>query len=175
MIKSRKKGRGGARKDAGRKKVITDLSWIDIGIMCERLQTEDAERAAVAKYEQLDRTKRIRGVQKSVVRHRITDQRKIDERWVQAGLSDMIQDRPDVIKKPTPRAVSLKVRRVATRGEIYTRVSDALVRMGRRRITPNQVRDAWYRYHRLLVLKGGREGVASDAEILDVLAALDRN
>jgi hypothetical protein len=139
MIK--KKGRGGARPNAGRKRVINNLTWIDIGRMCERLQGQDAEDAALLKYEQLDRTKKIREAQKLIVKRRITSQPEIDEIWAMAGIE---------INKPGARVVSLKPRRVATREQIIARVSDACFKIGRRRITPRQVRESWYRYRALL-------------------------
>ena len=78
MIK--KKGRGGARKGAGRKPVIKRLTWIDIGILCERLQKE-GEEVARGMREQRPGVKKVREFQKLVVERRITSQSQRDAVW----------------------------------------------------------------------------------------------
>jgi hypothetical protein len=158
----KKKGRGGARKNAGRKRVPISLhDIIVIGSMCERVQTEDAKRAARAEYEKRPRTAQIRRVQKEVRKHRITDPRMIDALWEGATLSS----RPDhsgqppqearavrSINKMGARVVRLKIRRVATREEVCNRVSDGLLRSGRLRMTPRRVREVWHQYRAFLAI-----------------------
>jgi len=138
-----KKGRGGARKGAGRKRVVKGLSWMDIGIMCERLQKEDAARAVLNKYESLPRTKLIREVQREIVKQRHTKPLAIGLEWIDARIK---------INKPGARVASLKIKRVATREEICARVSDACFKLGRLRMTPRRMRDCWDRYRQLLAL-----------------------
>jgi len=134
---------------------------IVIGSMCERLQVEDAERAAHAEYEKRQRTVKIRRVQKQVREHRITDSRMIDALWGGATLAS----RPDHsgqtlqqgtavrgINKNGARVVRLKIHRVATREEVCNRVSDGLLRSGRLRMTPRRVREVWYQYRAFLAI-----------------------
>jgi hypothetical protein len=135
----RKKGRGGARKNAGRPKVVKGLSWIEIGVRCERLQKELAAEKALKKYESLRRTKQIREAQKEIVKGRITKPLAIALEWMHAG-----------IPINAPRAVSLKIRRIATRRRITELVSDEQFKKGHLRMTPRRVRDCWERYRQFL-------------------------
>src|SRR6185437_9597160 len=125
MIK--KGGRGGARRGAGRKKVVSGLSWIDIGIRCEKLQKELAAEAALKKYENLRRTKQIRQAQKEIMKGRITKPFAIAFEWMDAG-----------IPINASRAVSLKIRRIATQRRIAELVSDEQFKRGNLRITPRR-------------------------------------
>ena len=131
-------------KDAGRKKVINDRSWAENRRHVRTTPAGGCEAASPDRIRKTDRAKNIAEVQKFVRKHRPSDQRVIDAQWATHGLKDMIQGRPD-ITKPLSRVVSLKIRRVATRDEICAKVSDLCMRVGRRQITPNQVREAWYR------------------------------
>ena len=156
MIK--KKGRGGARRGAGRKKVAEGLSWIEVGIRCEYLQKELAAVAALNKYESLPRTKRIRGAQREIVRQRYTHPLPIGLEWIDAQIK---------INKPGARVVSLKIRRIATRKRITELVSDEYFKKGYLRMTARRVRDCWDRYRRLLQLKGANPTEEStEAELI---------
>jgi hypothetical protein len=138
----RKKGRGGARKGAGRKRVIKDEdpSWIEIGIACEFLQKEVPERAARLAHEQRRGTKKIRKFQNLVVERRIASAGHRDPLW-KLGFKN---------SQPADWVVSLKRRRVATRQQIIAIVSDGYMKKGRLRITTRQVRESWGRYRKLL-------------------------
>src|SRR4051794_2758331 len=146
----KKKGRGGARKKAGRKKVPISLEdMIVIGSLCERLQKEDADRAALAKYKKRPRTVKIMRVQNLVRGARWLTDSQINALWDGAALAS----RPDHsspadqkatavkgINKKGARVVILKTHRVVTRDEVCNRVSDLLMRLGRLRMTPRRVR-----------------------------------
>jgi hypothetical protein len=138
MIK--RKGRGGARPNAGRPRAIKDLSWIELGKECERHQKEDAEQAALEEHKQRPVTTKIREFQKLVRDRRMTNHRQRDFAW---GLTELET-------KPSDWVVSLKIRRVATRAEICARVSDEYTKKWLLPISPRQVSDAWKKYRRLL-------------------------
>jgi hypothetical protein len=166
MIK--KKGRGGARKNAGRKKVIKDLSWIDIGILCERLQKEEGERLAIKAHQQRPVTRKIREFQKLVVKHRITDDVARDRLW------KVYEEEYNVRTKPGDWVVRLKRRRAATREQIIARVSDACMKLGRLRVTPRRVEACWDRYRSFLEESraAGRGEIATESDLLEAEAEL---
>ncbi len=143
MIK--KNGRGGARKGAGRKRVIQedDRTWIEIGIACEFLQKEVPAKKAREAHERRFGAKKIRKFQTLVVERRADPRQR-----------DLIWERVFKNSRPSDWAVSLTGRRVATREQIIAIVSDGYMKKGRLRITPRRVRDCWDRYRRLLQLKG---------------------
>ena len=145
----RKKGRGGARKGAGRKKVIRDLSWITIGRMCEKLQKGDALVDAERVREHRPVIKKIRKFQALVVTKRASPRQR-EALW-KLGFKN---------SRVTDWAGPLKARRVATREQICARVSDACFKLGRLRIAPRRVRDCWDRYGQFVRL--GRRYVPTE-------------
>jgi hypothetical protein len=156
MIK--KKGRGGARKGAGRKRVIqeNDRTWIEIGIACEYLQKEVPEKRAREAIEKRSVTKKIRKFQALVV-----------ERKADARQRDLIWERVFKNSRPSDWAVSLPRHRVATREQIIAIISDGYMKKGRLRITPGRVRECWKRYRRLLKLEGANPTEEpSEAELI---------
>ena len=157
MIK--KQGRGGARKGAGRKKVVKDLSWIKVGARCEQLQKELAAKAALNKYESLPRTKKIREVQGEIVKQRYTHPLAIGLEWIDAKIK---------IDKPGARVASLKIRRIATRKRIAELVSDELFKQGHLRMTPRRVRECWDRYRKLLKARPNPSDEPTEADLIAV-------
>jgi hypothetical protein len=155
----KKKGRGGARKNAGRKKVVKDLSWIKVGARCEYLQKELATEAALKRYESLPRTKLIREAQSEIVKQRYTTPLAIGLEWIDAGIK---------INKPGVRAASLKIKRIATRKRIAELVSDEYFKLGYLRMTPRRVRECWDRYRQLLALRN--VGPAEEISEADLIA-----
>jgi hypothetical protein len=156
MIK--KKGRGGARKDAGRKRVIQedDRTWIEIGIACEFLQKEVPGRVAYKARENRSVAKKIKKFQTIVVERRVTDPRQRDQIW------ELVFKK----SRPTDWVAGLKGRRVATREQIIAIVSDGYMKKGRLRITTRQVRESWYRYRRLIKKGANPSDEPTEADLI---------
>jgi hypothetical protein len=167
MIK--KKGRGGARKGAGRKAVLNLHERLWIGSLCDEFQAKLRERLALAEYEKQPRVKATRKAQEQIRKRRL-----MSEGDIRLAFKEAYRElkKADLRKGLHSGFVRIPLPRGRTREQICNLISDDLIRRGRLRVTPRQVNDAWKECRAFAIRSraGGRGDIASDAELLEVEA-----
>ena len=116
MIK--KGARGGARKNAGRKMVLTIHQRLLIGSLCDEFQAKLSERLALDKYEKQPRVQATRKAQKSINEKRLTSERDIRLAFMEAYAGLKKAD----LHHPATGFVSIPLSRGKTRLQICNMV-----------------------------------------------------
>jgi hypothetical protein len=166
------KGRGGARKGAGRKAVLPNLGerlWI--GAICDDMQTKLREGLALAEHEKRPNVKATRQAQEQIRKHRLPSERDIKLAFMTAyrGLK-----KADLRKGVASGFIRIPLPRGKTRAQICNLVSDKLVGMGRLRVTPRQVEACWKEYRAFVARSraAGRGEIATESDLLEAEAEL---
>jgi hypothetical protein len=173
MIK--KRGRGGARKGAGRKPGSALLPWVDrlwIGSLCEQMQANWQNRATLTEYQKQPGARSTLRAQTLVRGRRLIDGRDISRAFEVAqgfGL-DLEEEKAWVElrdRRPIRGVVQIAVRRGRARDQICMAVSAICKRIRKWTVRPSSV-DVYWNEYRVFVERSHIDGeaeVISDAEI----------
>jgi len=184
----RKKGRGGARKGAGRRRALTFGKQLLIGAVCEEIQRIKNEEKTLERYYKQPHALSVVKFQEIARLHRLPETNiQLVFEAVRDGLSKA------QLSKPATGFIRIPSLRAMTRSEICNLVSDDCMRRGQLRATPRQVNDAWKKYEAFVNLSrpdgraiakrieaGGPDGdqarremignIASEADLLELEA-----
>lgn len=141
--------RGGKREGAGRKSVLNWGQLVDIGAMCDRLQSQRAYAASLAEHEKRPGMKRVKDAWSRLAEIRPAGGKQLTPAQRKQAARIIKTDVHPVLNERGARFVP--IRKFDTRAQIIQLVSDHCTkRLGLKGITPRRVEAGWKAYRALV-------------------------